>query len=1143
MTAEWGLLRTAALLPVLLALLADAWAARGDTGEGKPLPALKPRVVKTAFPTEDVVVASLVVEGPADGSADATDAIQSAIDAVAQAGGGVVFLPAGRYLLSSRTLLLHEGVTVRGDWAPPTTPGAAAQGTVLVITAGRGDPDGPPAIAMERGTGLREVTIWYPDQNPVRPVAYPWTIANAPSNVGDNYTLHHVTLVNSYLGIRFGPDWNELHTIRQVYGTPLRTGLFIDMCSDIGRVIDVHFGPQWWETSGLPGAPQSEADKAALRDALLSGAVGLEMGRSDWEYLFGLHVQGYCVGAAIHPSRHGATNAVMYACEFSNCRTALRLDGLNDIGLSATGCTFTASDLAVHGPPSFTTVAQFNSCELGGTPRTCALVEGPGVLSFQNCTFSGWTDAGLEAKQGTATVIGCSFDGPGTHIRLGEGLRRARLLGNSFTGQPTIINAAPRADVQIAHSPLSLAKPDLSPYASPPDPRPATDALFVVTDFGASPEAADNTAAFARALSAAAQAGGGTVYVPAGNYRLAGELIVPSGVELRGCFDVPHHTVSGGSVLMPLSGRGDENATPFIRLQGRSGLRGLTIWYPDQNILDIQPYPWAIQATGPGCWLLDVTLGNAYQGADFGTYPSTGHLIRYLAGAFLRRGLFVSKSDADGWVEDVQFNPHYMARLHPSLPAPSYPRDPFGDLIAYQQTHLEGLVFGRCAREHIKGTFLFAAFDGLAFRDDGGGCRARVLQHGTDAGSRGVVLEAAGEGGIEFINAQLVHFGPQEFAAIFAPENSTGTFRLFNSQMWAGPRTAVLRGAAEVMLQQFNTLTGPVSIEGGRCEVVNGLFARDLRPHVTVGEACQGARLLANVSAQGVFRVVNHAGERLWARANSLSLRPPVARAEFRTGFEPGEPQGLADTIADDGGGIRAVSNPACRPTDAAAHSGRFALSISGHADDPAYAYAYFRAFDEPFFIYPDTVLSYWFRPLNDRGRRAAMDLLFEDGSTLRDSGAKDTAGLPVHPETPRGTVGQWTQITVPLGAVKAGHVIRAIMFAYDERNGGGGDFEALFDDLSIESATATAASVEVAVTPLGGQVPQGTRVVIAAPQGLFVRYTLDGTPPSESSPRYQEPIPLDRQGLWDLRYALEAPDGTVSPQVFGELYDVAAGR
>jgi hypothetical protein len=116
-------------------------------------------------------------------------------------------------------------------------------------------------------------------------------------------------------------------------------------------------------------------------------------------------------------------------------------------------------------------------------------------------------------------------------------------------------------------------------------------------------------------------------------------------------------------------------------------------------------------------------------------------------------------------------------------------------------------------------------------------------------------------------------------------------------------------------------------------------------------------------------------------------------------------------------------------------------------------------------------------------------------------------------------------------------------MVAYDERNGGGGDFEALFDDLSIESATAAAASVEVAVTPLGGQVPQGTRVVIAAPQGLFVRYTLDGTPPSESSPRYQEPIPLDRQGLWDLRYALEAPDGTVSPQVFGELYDVAAGR
>lgn len=1140
MMFEYGLIRSAALLLVVFAILADSCAAQDDQGQPGPA-ALKPRVVKTIFPTEGAVIASIVVEAPRDGAADATGAIQSAIDTVAQAGGGVVFLPAGRYLLSSKMLLIREGVTLRGDWAPPTTPGTAARGTVLMITHGGGDPDGPPAIAVERGSGLREMTIWYPDQNPAQPIPYPWTIANSPSNTGDNYTVHRVTLVNPYLGIRFGPDWNELHTIRQVYGTPLRTGLFIDMCSDIGRVIDADFGPQWWETSGLPGAPQSDADRQALRAALHSDAVGLEMGRSDWEYVFRLRVEGYGVGAVMHPSRHGATNAVMYGCEFVDCRTALRLDGLNDIGLSATGCTFAAREIAIHGPPSFSTVAQFNSCALAGTTRNCVLLEGTGTLTFQTCTFSGWTDAAIEARQGTITVIGCTFAGRATHVRLGEGLRRARILGNNFNGAPVIVNAAPRADVQIAHSPLDLPKPDLSEYISPPDPRPSTEALFVVTDFGASPEAEDNTAAFAEALSAAAQAGGGTVYVPAGNYRLAGELVVPTGVELRGCFDVPHHTVSGGSVLMPTTGRGNENGTPFIRLQGRCGLRGITIWYPDQNILDIQPYPWAIQAMGPGCWLVDVTLGNAYQGADFWTYPSNGHLIRYLAGACLRRGLFVSKSDADGWVEDVQFNPHYTARLHPSLPVPSYPRDPFGDLIAYQQTHLEGLVFGRCAREHIKGIFLYAAYDGLAFRDDGGACSARVIQHGTDAGSRGVVLEAAGDGGIEFINAQLVHFGPQEFAAVFAPENSSGAFRFFNSQMWAGPRTGVLRGNAHVLLHQFNTLTGPVAIEGGQCEMVNGVFAHDLKPHAIVGEGCAAARLLANISSRGVFRILNRAGDRLWARANSLSLRPPVARAEFRTGFEPGQPQPILDAIAHDGGGIRAVSGAACRVTDAAAHSGRFALSISGRADDPAYAFAYFRAFDEPIFVHPDTVLSYWFRPLNEHGRRAAVDLLFDDGSTLRDSGAKTTDGHAVHPETPRGTVGEWTQITVPLGAVKAGHTISAVMFAYDERDGGGGDFEALFDDLAIESATGTSGAPEVVVRPPGGQVPPGTRVAITAPEGILVRYTLDGTQPSENSPPYQEPIALDAPGLWDLRYAIESSDGTISPQVFGELYDVAA--
>jgi len=95
-------------------------------------------------------------------------------------------------------------------------------------------------------------------------------------------------------------------------------------------------------------------------------------------------------------------------------------------------------------------------------------------------------------------------------------------------------------------------------------------------------------------------------------------------------------------------------------------------------------------------------------------------------------------------------------------------------------------------------------------------------------------------------------------------------------------------------------------------------------------------------------------------------------------------------------------------------------------------------------------VLTYWLRPTGERGRAVGIDLLFTDGSTLRDSGARTDDGAGVHPGTPKGTVGQWTKVAIPLGSFCAGKAIAEILFAYDSR-GGGGAFEAFVDDVAIE--------------------------------------------------------------------------------------------
>ncbi|HUT34941.1 MAG TPA: glycosyl hydrolase family 28-related protein [Planctomycetota bacterium] len=315
--------------------------------------AMKPRVIETKFPTDDVVIASLVIEAPKDGVGDATGAIQAAIDEAAAAGGAVVFLPAGRYRLAGR-LTLKEGVTLRGDRSTKET----AKSTMLMPTADKGNADAPPAITMERGTGLCNLAIWYPDQDPMKIVPYPWSIRTSEKATGDNITIQNVALVNPYQAIKIGPEWNELHTIRYVHGTPLKAGIWIDTCTDIGRVTDVDFGPSCWEESGLAGSPATAEAKRTLGDFLRGEGVAYEMRRSDWEYFYGIHAHGYAVGLVARPGQQGTANAVLCSSSLGG-GTALLLEGLNEIGLSVTGTSLYGSDYAVHAPASFNSTAQF----------------------------------------------------------------------------------------------------------------------------------------------------------------------------------------------------------------------------------------------------------------------------------------------------------------------------------------------------------------------------------------------------------------------------------------------------------------------------------------------------------------------------------------------------------------------------------------------------------------------------------------------------------------------------------------------------------------------------------------------------------------------------------------------------------------
>jgi len=349
-----------------------------------------------------------------------------------------------------------------------------------------------------------------------------------------------------------------------------------------------------------------------------------------------------------------------------------------------------------------------------------------------------------------------------------------------------------------------------------------------------------------------------------------------------------------------------------------------------------------------------------------------------------------------------------------------------------------------------------------------------------------------------------------------------------------------LEGSGTVRLEQFNTLTGPIEVRAGRLEALNGVFERALSPHLAFSASARG-EVAGTLFERGPLRVE---ADRRHVRtfANSLSMAPYAPNpgsvpTQLASGFEPGEPEAVADTMAAPGGGLRKVSDSRCAAVERDdAHSGRCAVRLGGMSDDPAYSFAYHTVLKQPVYVMPDTVMTYWFKPLNENGRGTGIDLVFADGKTLRESGTVDRDGTPTFPGVKRGQLGTWTQIVVPLGKF-AGHTIVTVMAAYDSRKGGG-RFESLFDDLRIAPELPPAAWL-MRLEPAGGRMARGTQIRLVKAPSMRVRYTLDGSAPKADLPEYEQPFTLTRRGVVEVQVSPLKLDGALSDQVFGALYVV----
>jgi hypothetical protein len=385
--------------------------------------------------------------------------------------------------------------------------------------------------------------------------------------------------------------------------------------------------------------------------------------------------------------------------------------------------------------------------------------------------------------------------------------------------------------------------------------------VFSVRDFGALGDGkADDTAAFQKALDAANKAGGGVVLAPRGVYFFAGHLNIPSAVTLKGIWEsVPAHNglrdaglpkpTDDGTTFLVTESRGNESGPPFITLTHNSTLKGVVLYYPEQNADDEPvPYPYAIAMRGKNPAVLEVEMLNPYNGID--ASQNERHLIRDVQGQPLRRGVYVDHIYDIGRIENVHFNPWWSHK----------PK-----LFGWQQQHGEAFIFGRSDWQYVFNTFCFGYNVGYKFiQTRSGVCNGNFLGIGADDCFTALAVENCAPMGLLISNGEFVSFHGPDPTMVRVEKTNSGSVRFVNCAFW-GPCNQIAKidgrgtaGFSDCIFMQWDSKKedrAALQVAGGTVLVRACEFQQN-KPQIDLGADVRRAVISENIIT-GKLRVTN----------------------------------------------------------------------------------------------------------------------------------------------------------------------------------------------------------------------------------------------------------------------------------------------
>ena len=170
---------------------------------------------------------------------DNSPSLQALLDQAKAEGGGIVFLPPGRFNFR-QALTIPAGVELKGSVDVPSVP--MGPGSVMEIYAGKGDPEGKPFINMEAGSGIRGLVMNYPEQK-IQLLANGGDIHKYPYTIRGNADVYIVNIGfrACYHGIDLFTNKCDNHFVDYPAGHVFRTGIRVGGGSKGGHIYNAQF--------------------------------------------------------------------------------------------------------------------------------------------------------------------------------------------------------------------------------------------------------------------------------------------------------------------------------------------------------------------------------------------------------------------------------------------------------------------------------------------------------------------------------------------------------------------------------------------------------------------------------------------------------------------------------------------------------------------------------------------------------------------------------------------------------------------------------------------------------------------------------------------------------------------------------------